>query len=77
LGDLPGYRPRVGGCDDGEGRGTKAYWVVGTTDSPGYVSTLMPVAVEVSGAEEGVFEVMSEGGGEGLRRWPGRWSGRG
>ena len=35
----------MGGSEDGEGNGTKAYRVIGMTDGPGSVSTLILVVV--------------------------------
>ena len=52
----------MGGCEDGEGKGKKGYGVVGMTDGPGCVSTLMLVVVVVSGAEEVLDEVSEEEG---------------
>ena len=56
----------MGGCEEGEGKGTKMYGVVGMTDGPGCVSTLILVDVVVAGAEDGVLEEVSddEDGGE-------------
>jgi hypothetical protein len=61
LGDEFGYTLGIGGCEDGEGKGTKGYGVVGMTDGPGCVSTLMLVVVVVRDAEE---EVLGEEEGE-------------
>ena len=52
MGEVSGYIPGMGGCEDGEGKGKKGYGVVGMTDGPGCVSTLMLVPVVVSEAEE-------------------------
>lgn len=41
LGELAGYTPGMGGPEEGEGRGTKAYGVTGMTDGPPWVSTLV------------------------------------
>ena len=50
----------MGGCEEGEGKGTKLYGVVGMTDSPGCVSTLILVDVVVAGAEDGALEVSDD-----------------
>ena len=55
----------MGGCEEGEGKGTKMYGVVGITDGPGCVSTLMLVDVVVAGAENGVLEEVSDDEDEG------------
>jgi len=55
----------MGGCEEGEGKGTKMYGVVGMTDGPGCVSTLMVVDVVVAGAENGVLEDVNDGEDEG------------
>jgi hypothetical protein len=55
----------MGGCEEGEGKGTKMYGVVGMTDGPGCVSTLMPVDVVVADAEVGVLEEVSDDEDEG------------
>lgn len=55
----------MGGCEEGEGKGTKLYGVVGMTDGPGCVSTLILVDVVVAGAEDGVLEEVSEDEDEG------------
>jgi hypothetical protein len=52
LGEVSGYTPGMGGCEDGEGKGKNGYGIVGMTDGPDCVSTLMLVVVVVSGAEE-------------------------
>jgi len=62
----------MGGCEEGEGKGTKMYGVVGMTDGPGCVSTLILVDVVVAGAEDGVLEEVSDGEDEGevtLTEW--------
>jgi len=59
-GEVSGYTPGMGGCEDGEGKGKKGYGVVGMTDGPGCVSTLMLVVVVVSEAEEVGEEVGEE-----------------
>lgn len=47
----------MGGSDEGEGKGTKAYGVVAMVDGPGSVSTLMLVDVDVvAGAEDELLE---------------------
>src|SRR5579863_6904759 len=56
LGAVSGYTPGMGGCEDGEGKGAKGYGVIGMTDGPGCVSTLMLVVVVVSDAEDGLLE---------------------
>jgi hypothetical protein len=55
LGEVSGYTPGIGGCEDGEGKGKKEYGVVGMADGPDCVSTLMLVVVVVledAGEEE-------------------------
>ena len=56
FGELAGYTPGIGGSDDGEGKGANAYGVLGMTDGPGSVSTLILVVVE--GTEEDVDELL-------------------
>ena len=56
FGELAGYTPGIRGSDDGEWKGAKAYGVLGMTDGPGSVSTLILVVVE--GAEEDVDELL-------------------
>ena len=56
LGELAGYTPGIGGSDDGEGKATKAYGVLGLADGPGSVSTLILVVVD--GTEEDVDELL-------------------
>ena len=60
----------MGGCEEGEGKGTKMYGVVGMTDGPGCVSTLMLVDVVVAGAEDGVLEEVSDDEDEGEVKLP-------
>jgi len=48
LGKLAGYTPGIGGSEEGEGKGTKIYGVVGMMDGPGCVSRLSLVVVVVS-----------------------------
>ena len=45
----------MGGSEDGEGNGEKVYRVIGMTDGPGSVSTLILVVVRT---EEGVDELL-------------------
>jgi len=56
----------MGGCEEGEGKGTKLYGVVGITDGPGCVSTLILIDdVVVAGAEDRVLEEVSDDDDEG------------
>ena len=54
----------MGGCEEGEGKGTKVYGVVGMTDGPDCVSTLIVVEVEVvvAGTEDGVLDEARDDG---------------
>ena len=65
LGEVSEYTPGMGGCEEGEGKGAKMYGVVGITDGPGCVSTLMLVDVVAAGAENGVLEEVSDDEDEG------------
>jgi hypothetical protein len=56
FGELAGYTPGMGGSEEGEGKGTKAYGVVGITNGPGWVSTPLLEVVVVGGAEEEELE---------------------
>ena len=51
FGEVAGYTPGIGGSEEGERNGAKAYRVIGMTDGPGSVSTLILVVVRT---EEGV-----------------------
>ena len=59
LGKLAGYTSKIGGPEEGEGKGMNIYGVVGMTDGPGCVSGPLLVAV-VSRA--GVDALMDETG---------------
>jgi len=59
LGKLAGYTSGIGGSEEGEGKGTKIYGVVGMMDGPGCVSRLPLVVVVVSRAE---MEALKEEG---------------
>jgi len=63
LGILSGYTSGIGGWEEGEGKGTKIYGVVGMVDGPGCVSKPPLVAVVVSRAE--VEALKEEGKSEG------------
>ena len=63
-GTVSGYTPGMGGCEDGEGKGAKRYGVVGMTDGPGCVSTLMLVVVVVTDGEDGLLDEVREEEGE-------------
>jgi hypothetical protein len=43
----PGYTPGIGGPEEGKGKGTKLYGVVGMVDGPGCVSKPLLVTVAV------------------------------
>jgi hypothetical protein len=74
LGELAGYTPEMGGTEDGEGKGSKAYGVAGMADGPGSVSTL--ILVVVGNTEVGRGELLfpeenepAELGIEGVPEW--------
>ena len=54
FGELVGYTPGIGGSDDGEGKGAKVYGVLGMTNGPGSVSTVILVV----GTKEDVDELL-------------------
>jgi hypothetical protein len=60
----------MGGCEEGEGKGMKMYGVVGMTDGPDCVNTLMAVDVVVAGAEDGVVEDVNDDDEEGKMMLP-------
>ena len=60
----------MGGCEEGKGKGTKMYAVVGMTDGAGCVNTLMLVDVVVAGAEDGVLEEVSDDEDGGVVKLP-------
>ena len=54
----------MGGCEEGEGKGTKVYGVVGMTDGPDCVRTLILAEVVVAGAEDGMLDEAGDDNGE-------------